>query len=65
MQTAAGAFGGGGYTDGIDVAPLMVADAAKRRRPAVSSLNCPPFLGVELCREHLVYHVLSRKVFLS
>ncbi|KAJ8453403.1 hypothetical protein Cgig2_008287 [Carnegiea gigantea] len=54
MQTAVGAFGGDDYTDGIDVAPLMVADAANSGRPAISSLNCPPFLAVELCREHLI-----------
>jgi len=63
MQTAVGAFGGDDYTDGIDVAPLMVADAANSGRPAISSLNCPPFLAVELCREHLVYHVLAKNVF--
>ncbi|CAK9148516.1 unnamed protein product, partial [Ilex paraguariensis] len=55
MQTAVGAFGGEGYSDGIDVPPLMVAKAGNSSRPAISSLNCPPFVAVELCREHLLY----------
>ena len=57
MQTAVGVFGGEGYTDGIDVTPLMVANAGNSIRPAISSLNCPPFIAVELCREHLVCDV--------
>jgi hypothetical protein len=31
-----------------------VENAADSGRPAVSSLNCPPFLAVEACRERLV-----------
>lgn len=54
MQTAVGVFGGGEYTDGVDVTPLMVANAGKSNRSAISSLNTPPFVAVELCREHLV-----------
>lgn len=54
MQTAVGVFGGGGHVDGVDAAPLMVENAGNSDRPAVSSLNCPPFLAVETCREHLV-----------
>lgn len=54
MQTAVGVFGGEGYTDGIDVPPLMVTDAGESNHPAISSLNCPPFIAVEGCREHLV-----------
>lgn len=54
MQTAVGVFGGEGYSDGIDAPPLMVANAGKSDHPAISSLNCPPFIAVELCREHLV-----------
>ncbi|TXG52615.1 hypothetical protein EZV62_021784 [Acer yangbiense] len=53
IQTAVGVFGGGGYADGIDAPPLMVANAGNSERPAISSLNCPPFIAVELCREHL------------
>ncbi|KAK2987420.1 hypothetical protein RJ640_018557 [Escallonia rubra] len=54
MQTAVGVFGGEGYTDGINVLPLMVANAGNSGRSAISSLNCPPIVAVELCREHLV-----------
>lgn len=54
MQTAVAVFGGQGYMDGIDVAPLMVENVGKSSRPAISSLNSPPFVAVELCREHLV-----------
>jgi hypothetical protein len=54
MQTAVGVFGRVNYTDGVSVPPLMVENAGHSGRPAVSSLNCPPFLAVETCREHLV-----------
>ena len=54
MQTAVGAFGGDGYSDGMSVVPLMIANAGCSFRSAISSLNCPPFLAVEECREHLV-----------
>ncbi|CAL5332615.1 unnamed protein product [Camellia sinensis] len=53
MQTAVGVFGGEGYMDGIDAPPLMMANTGKSSRPAFSSLSCPPFIAVELCREHL------------
>lgn len=56
LQTAVGVFGGEGYTDRADVLPLMVANAGGSSRAAISSLNCPPVVAVELCREHLVYH---------
>ncbi|GAB4839093.1 hypothetical protein Ancab_028621 [Ancistrocladus abbreviatus] len=61
MQTAAGVFGGDGYTDAIDVLPLMVANTGNSERPAISSLNCPPFLAVELCREHLGVHPCDKR----
>ncbi|KAH9690173.1 phosphoglycerate mutase-like protein 1 [Citrus sinensis] len=54
MQTAVGVFGGEGYADGIDAPPLMVADAGNSNHAAISSLNSPPFIAVELCREHLI-----------
>lgn len=57
MQTAVGTFGGDEYRDGINVPPLMAANAGGSDRPAISSLNCPPFLAVELCRERMVYFV--------
>jgi hypothetical protein len=53
MQTAVGVFGGGNCTDG-SASPLMVEGAGHSGRQAISSLNCPPFLAVEACREHLV-----------
>ncbi|CAK7347311.1 unnamed protein product [Dovyalis caffra] len=54
MQTAVGVFGGEGYMDGINATPLMVENAGKSNRSAISSLHCPPFTAVELCREHLI-----------
>lgn len=54
MQTAVGVFGGEASTDGIDSPSLMIDNAGDSARPAISSLNSPPFLAVELCREHLV-----------
>lgn len=54
MQTAVGVFGGGGVEDGINVAPLMTENAGKSGRPAISSQNSPPYVAMELCREHLV-----------
>ncbi|KAL9172164.1 hypothetical protein ABFS82_03G027000 [Erythranthe guttata] len=52
MQTAVGVFGGEGYVDGIiDVPPLM---AENTNRPPISSLNSPPFVAMELCRERLI-----------
>ncbi|KAJ0025277.1 hypothetical protein Pint_08542 [Pistacia integerrima] len=53
MQTAVGVFGGEGYVDGTDAPPLMVEKAGNSDRSAISSLNCPPFIAVELCRERL------------
>ncbi|KDP41526.1 hypothetical protein JCGZ_15933 [Jatropha curcas] len=60
MQTAVGVFGGG-YTDGIEAPPLMMANAGKSDRLAISSINCPPFVAVELCREHLGVHPCDRR----
>jgi broad specificity phosphatase PhoE len=61
MQTAVGVFGGEGYTDGIDAPPLMVENAGESNRAAISSLNSPPFLAVELCREHLGVHWCDKR----
>jgi len=58
MQTTVGVFGGEKYTDGVNSPPLMVENARHSGRPAVSSLNCPPFIAVEACREHLVFALL-------
>lgn len=47
MQTAVGVFGGDGQsqTDGIDAHPSLTATA---------TVNCPPIVAIELCRERLV-----------
>ncbi|XP_062164645.1 phosphoglycerate mutase-like protein 1 [Alnus glutinosa] len=61
LQTAAGVFGGEAYTGGVNVPPLMVANTGNSDHPAISSLNCPPFLAVELCREHLGVHPCDKR----
>lgn len=53
MQTAVGVFGGETIEEGTAEIPLMVAEANDRGRGAVSSLNRPPFIAVELCRERI------------
>ncbi|GKV26586.1 hypothetical protein SLEP1_g35858 [Rubroshorea leprosula] len=37
----------------MDIVPLMAANAGNSGRAAISSLNSPPFIAVELCREHM------------
>ncbi|KAG2703988.1 hypothetical protein I3760_06G162400 [Carya illinoinensis] len=54
LQTSVGVFGGEGYTDSMDVLPLMVANAGNSGRAAISSISSPPVMAVELCREHLI-----------
>ncbi|CAE5986136.1 unnamed protein product [Arabidopsis arenosa] len=61
IQTAVGAFGGEEDTNGGDATPLMVANAGNSDRPAISSLNSPPFLAVELCRETMGDHPCDRR----
>ncbi|KAJ0694153.1 hypothetical protein HanPI659440_Chr15g0605571 [Helianthus annuus] len=53
MQTEVGAFGGEATTAEIDVPPLMTENTGS----TISSLNCPPFIAVELCREDMVCHL--------
>ncbi|XP_039049790.1 phosphoglycerate mutase-like protein 1 [Hibiscus syriacus] len=65
MQTAVGVFGGDEYKDGMDVLPLVVANAGESDRPGNSSLNCPPFVAVELCRERLGVHPCDRRRSIS
>ncbi|KAG8064226.1 hypothetical protein GUJ93_ZPchr0004g40208 [Zizania palustris] len=60
MQTAVGVFGGGDCIDGVG-SPLMVKNAGHSDRPAISSLNRPPFLAVEACREHLGVHPCDKR----
>jgi len=54
MQTAVGVFGGEAHADGVNAPPLMNDNVENSSRHAISSLNSPPFVAVELCREHLV-----------
>ncbi|KAK9690561.1 hypothetical protein RND81_09G137700 [Saponaria officinalis] len=61
MQTAVGVFGGESGTDGSDVPPLMVANAGNSDHSAISSLNCPPIMAVELCREHMGVHPCDQR----
>ncbi|CAA7027434.1 unnamed protein product [Microthlaspi erraticum] len=61
IQTAVGAFGGEQDTNGEASPPLMVANAGSSDRPAISSLNSPPFLAVELCRETMGDHPCDRR----
>jgi broad specificity phosphatase PhoE len=61
IQTAVGAFGGEEDTNVEDATPLMVANAGSSDRPAISSLNSPPFLAVELCRETMGDHPCDRR----
>ncbi|KAK4390329.1 Phosphoglycerate mutase-like protein 2 [Sesamum angolense] len=65
MQTAVGVFGGDGYEDGIDVPLLMAENAGNSSRPAISSLNSPPFVAMELCREHLGVHWCDKRRSIS
>ncbi|CAH1417441.1 unnamed protein product [Lactuca virosa] len=66
MQTAVGAFGGEGSGSGSgDGNPLMAQNTGKSNRPAISSLNSPPFIAVELCREHLGVHPCDRRRSIS
>lgn len=52
MQTAVGVFGGGDYIDHAASPPLMVAGSGNNSHASISSSGCPPFMAVELCREH-------------
>ncbi|KAI6678267.1 hypothetical protein NL676_039063 [Syzygium grande] len=61
LQTAVGVFGGEGYTDRLDILPLMVANAGNSDRGAISSLDSPPIVAVELCREHLGVHPCDKR----
>ncbi|KAL1188481.1 Phosphoglycerate mutase-like protein [Cardamine amara subsp. amara] len=62
IQTAVGAFGGEEDTNGENAAaPLMVVNPSSSNRAAISSLNSPPFLAVELCRETMGDHPCDRR----
>ncbi|KAE8779972.1 phosphoglycerate mutase-like protein 1 [Hordeum vulgare] len=62
MQTAVGVFGGGSHTDEVIASPsLMVEGVGQSGHAAISSLNCPPFLAVEACRERLGVHPCDKR----
>ncbi|KAL2340041.1 hypothetical protein Fmac_007981 [Flemingia macrophylla] len=61
MQTAVGVFGGEAHTDEINVPPLMNDNVGDSDRHSISSLNAPPFIAVELCREHLGVHPCDKR----
>ncbi|KAL1534432.1 phosphoglycerate mutase-like protein 1 isoform X1 [Salvia divinorum] len=65
MQTAVGVFGGEAYSDKMDILPLMVENAGNSDHPAISSLDCPPIVAVELCREHLGVHPCDKRRSIS
>ncbi|KAK6143124.1 hypothetical protein DH2020_023472 [Rehmannia glutinosa] len=65
MHTAVGVFGGEAYVDGIDVPPLMAQNTGNSSSPAISSLNSPPFVAMELCREHLGVHWCNKRRSIS
>ncbi|KAK8466887.1 hypothetical protein PHAVU_008G184700 [Phaseolus vulgaris] len=65
MQTAVGVFGGEVYTDGISEQPLMMENVGHSDHLAVSSLNCPPFIAVELCREQIGVHPCDKRRAIS
>ncbi|KAL8131030.1 phosphoglycerate mutase-like protein [Apium graveolens] len=65
LQTAVGAFGGEGCTEEFNLPPLMIENAGNSDHPAISSLNCPPFIAVELCREHLGVHPCDQRRSIS
>ncbi|KAJ8762443.1 hypothetical protein K2173_007882 [Erythroxylum novogranatense] len=65
MQTAVGVFGGEDLKDGIEAPPLMLANVGKSQHPAISSLNCPPIMAVELCRESLNSYPCDRRRSIS
>ncbi|XP_047328476.1 phosphoglycerate mutase-like protein 1 [Impatiens glandulifera] len=63
LQTAVGVFGGG-YINEKNISDqdlLMVKNALDSNQAAISSLDCPPFLAVELCRERLGVHPCDRR----
>lgn len=58
LQTAAGVFGGDGesQTYGVDAHPSLIATA---------TVNCPPIVAVELCRERLGVHPCDKRRSIS
>ncbi|KAK7385427.1 hypothetical protein VNO78_31145 [Psophocarpus tetragonolobus] len=65
MQTAVGVFGGEAYTVGVTEPPLMIENVRSSDHFAVSSVNCPPFIAVELCREQMGVHPCDKRRTIS
>lgn len=65
MQTAVGAFGGPQFSEDDPSPPLMVKDGGGSEHPAISSTGCPPFMAVELCREHMGVHPCDKRQSIS
>ncbi|CAL0307789.1 unnamed protein product [Lupinus luteus] len=65
MQTAVGVFGGEAYKNGTNGRPLMMENVGQSNHPAVSNLNCPPFIAVELCREQTGVHPCDKRRTIS
>ncbi|KAI5067158.1 hypothetical protein GOP47_0018238 [Adiantum capillus-veneris] len=65
MQTAVGAFGGPKFDESDSSPPLMVQNGGGSNCPAVSSSGCPPFIAVELCREHMGVHPCDKRQSVS
>ncbi|KAG6421947.1 hypothetical protein SASPL_118507 [Salvia splendens] len=65
IQTAVGVFGGEAYSGKMDNLPLMVTNAGNSDRSAISSLDCPRIVAVELCREHLGVHPCDKRRSIS
>eukprot|EP00850_Spirogloea_muscicola_P023171 SM000334S12540 [mRNA] locus=s334:51136:53698:- [translate_table: standard] len=61
LQTAAGVFGSGKVVDGDSQTPLMLSNVGKSEVGPISSKGCPPFVAVEMCREHLGVHPCDRR----
>ncbi|XP_021722530.1 phosphoglycerate mutase-like protein 1 [Chenopodium quinoa] len=64
MQTAAIVFGGDNHKNGNGASPLMLENG-KNDHATVSSLNCPPFLAHELCRERLGVNTCDKRGSIS
>ncbi|KAH7387855.1 hypothetical protein KP509_16G045300 [Ceratopteris richardii] len=65
MQTAVGAFGGPEHTQADALLPLMVKNGGGSDHSAISSSGCPPFLALELCREHIGVHPCDKRQSVS
>lgn len=64
MQTAAIVFGGDIQSNSISANPLMVENV-KSEHAAVSTLDCPPFIAHELCRERLGINTADKRRSIS